>query len=196
MASGKRGLRTGLKTLIRTVVLFADSTIVREIPPLYSAWTPVNQRAVVPIIGSHDKRVLTAALCVQTGTWIPLVTTRFQQEEFQEFLKLIRSKWRGWNIILFIDKHSVHRAPGTRKVADALGINIRWLPTATPKLNAMDTLWRHAKEESIANEPNPDVDETTDRLVRYIESLTPHQRLLKAGVLAERFWLQGAIPPL
>ena len=146
MASGKRGLRTGLKTLIRTVVLFADSTIVREIPPLYSAWTPVNQRAVVPIIGSHDKRVLTAALCVQTGTWIPLVTTRFQQEEFQEFLKLIRSKWRGWNIILFIDKHSVHRAPGTRKVADALGINIRWLPTATPKLNAMDTLWRHAKE--------------------------------------------------
>lgn len=196
MAQRKRGLRRGLRALIRTVVLFADSTIVREIPPLYNAWAPVNQRAVVPIVGSHDKRVLTAAICVQTGAWVPLVTTDFQQEEFHAFLKMIRSKWRGWNIVLFIDKHSVHRAPSSRKVAANLGIKIRWLPTATPKLNAMDTLWGHGKSESIANEPNPDVDETVDRLVGYIESLPPHQRLLKAGVLSERFWLKGAISTL
>jgi hypothetical protein len=182
--------------LIRTVVLFADGTIVREIPPLYNAWAPVNQRAVVPIVGSHDKRVLTAAICIQTGAWVPLVTTDFHQEEFHVFLKMIRGKWRGWNIVLFIDRHSVHRAPSSRTIARNLDIKIRWLPTATPKLNVMDTLWRHAKEESIANEPNPDVDESSDRLVRYIEALTPNERLRKAGVLSEGFWLRGSIPSL
>lgn len=182
--------------MIRTVVLFADGTIVREIPPLYSAWAPINQRAVVPIVGSHDKRVLTAALCVQTGAWLPLVTTDFQQEEFHAFLKMIRGRWRGWNIVLFIDRHSVHRAPSSRKLAKIMGIQVRWLPTATPKLNVMDTLWRHGKEEAIANEANPDVDASADRLVRHIESLTPKERLRKAGVFAEGFWLRGAIPLL
>ena len=178
------------------MVLFADSTIVREIPPLYSAWAPVNKRAIVPIVGSHGKRVLTGALCVQTGSWYPFVTHEFQQEEFHVFLAGVRKKWRGWNIVLFIDRHSVHRAPSSRNLARKLGIKIRWLPTATPHLNSMDTLWGHAKKESIANEPNPKIDATVDRMVRHIDSLSPEARLRKAGVLSENFWLKGALPLL
>jgi hypothetical protein len=180
--------------LTRTVILFADSTIVREIPPLYSAWAPVGKRAIVPIVGSHDKRVLTGALNIQTGAWYPLVTTDFQQEEFHVFLSGIRAKWRGWNIVLFIDRHSVHRAPSSKRHARTLGIKTRWLPTATPHLNPMDTLWRHGKEEAIANEPTPDVDQTVDRLVRYIDGLSPKERLRKAGVLSPDFWLHSALP--
>jgi hypothetical protein len=194
VAQCKRGLCRGLKTLTRSVILFADSTIVREIPPLYSAWAPINHRALVPIVGSHNKRVLTGALNVQTGAWYPLVTTDFQQEDFHAFLRGMRKKWRGWHIVLFIDKHSVHRSPSSRNLARQLGIKIRWLPTATPQLNAMDTLWRHAKEESIANEPNPKIDDSVDRLVYHIDSLSAEDRLRKAGVLSENYWLRNALP--
>ena len=87
------------------------------------------------------------------------------------------------------------RAPGpgptSVALARALGIKLRWLPTACPELNVMDTLWHAAKANTVANEPTPNVDDTTQAMIHYLAHLTRHERLRKAGVLSDDFWLKA-----
>ena len=73
------------------MILFMDSITIREIPPLRMAWTPIGQQACVPIIGSHDKRVLSGVLNILTGTWLSCVSPTFNQGDFQALLRQVRA---------------------------------------------------------------------------------------------------------
>ena len=70
-------------------------------------------------------------------------------------------------------------------LASELGIETRWLPVACPELNPVDHLWRHVKQDVLANEPTPDLDTSVGYACQYIFGLTPQQRLRKAGVLSD-----------
>ncbi len=170
-----------------------DSTIFSEVPPLRAMWAPIGQQARVPIMGSHNRRFLTGVINIQTGDYVDYVSTQFHQEQFQEVLRQIRSHWRGWRIVLFLDRNKPHRAAASQRLAHDLNIQLRWLPKACSELNVMDHLWRHTKDEVAANEPMPDVDGTVHRASGYVHALTPKQRLQKAGVLSEDFWLADLI---
>jgi transposase len=193
LATGKRGLKTGLKHRWRTVIVFLDSTILSEVPPLRAMWAPIGQQACVPIIGSHDRRFLTGAMSIQTGDYIDYVSAEFHQEQFQTVLRQIRSHWRGWRIVLFVDRNSAHKARASRRLAHKLRIQLRWLPKACSELNVMDHLWRHVKNDVAANEPTPNVDATVRRAQRYVHSLSVKERLQKAGVLSDDFWLADVL---
>ena len=80
----------------------------------------------------------------------------WNQDEFQKVLRQIRRTWRGWRIVLFLDRGSPHRAKGSMCLASELGIETRWLPVARPELNPVDHLWRHVKQDVLTNEPTPD----------------------------------------
>lgn len=189
MAASQRGLQTGLKSRKRTVILFADSIIINEVPPLRAVWAPIGTQAEVPIVAARDRQVLTGVLNMQSGASLLCVTARYTQAEFQMVLQMIRRQWRGWQIVLFVDKHSAHRARASRRLARQLGITIRWLPKACPELNPVDHLWRHVTNDILANEPTPTLDATVERACQYWLGLTPRQRLRKAGVLSDNFWL-------
>jgi len=72
-----------------------------------------------------------------------------------------------------------------------LGIELRFLPTATPELNPMENLWRYIKDAILANEATPDVVAAVERASAALLELTPQDRLRKAGVLAPNVWLKG-----
>jgi hypothetical protein len=76
-----------------------------------------------------------------------------------------------------------------RALATAVGLEVRWLPTATPELNACEGLWRGAKGSGLANRAGQSIDDAADAACRYILDLTPRQRLQLAGVLSGHFWL-------
>ena len=99
---------------------------------------------------------------------------------------------QGW-VVLFLDRHSGHTAKRSRALADQLGIELRWLPTACPELNPVDHLWRAVVQNVTANEPTPNLDETVERIQRYLRSLSRHERLRKAGVLSDTSWLADVI---
>jgi hypothetical protein len=189
MVSGKRGLKKGLKGRQRTVILFLDSTIFTEVPPLRAMWALMGEQAQVPIIGSHGKRFLTGVLNIQSGDYLDYVSERFRQANFQEVLRLMRSHWRGWHIVLFLDRNKPHRTAASLGLARQLGIQLRWLPKACLELNALDCLWRHLKDEVIADRPTPDLDAVLAYARDYVASLSPEARLQQAGVLAPGFWL-------
>lgn len=175
------------------MILFLDSTIFSEVPPLRAMWAPIGQQACVPIVGTHGRRFLTGVMNIQTGDYIDFVSAVFHQEQFQAMLHQIRRHWRGWRIVLFLDRNSPHTAYASRKLARDLGIQLRWLPKACSELNVVDHLWRHVKDDVAANEPTPNVAQTVRHAQHYVHALTPKQRLQKAGVRSTDFWLADVL---
>lgn len=164
-----------------------------ETPPLRAAWSKIGEQAEVPITGNRDKRVLWGTLNPATGEILLSWSLKWNKIAFQEFLRRIRSHWRGWNIVLFLDKGSPHTAQRSRKLAEELGIELRWLPTACPELNPLEGLWRCGKKEVLANAPTLSMDASLAELCEWILSLSPRERLRKAGVLSGRFWLKDIL---
>jgi len=166
-----------------------DESIITETPPLYSCYGRIGQQVRVPITGSHARRILHGALNVWSGDVLLLITDVWTQETHHAFLQMIRHHWRGWHIVLFEDRGSPHTADNSQDLAADLSIALRFLPRATPELNAMDQLWRRAKADALANCPTRSIDTSADQVCRYILDLSPRERLRKAGVLSGNFWL-------
>ena len=175
------------------MLLFQDETILTETPPLRAAWARVGQQAIVPITGNRAKRILSGVLNPKRGTILLQGGRTWTQNEFQLVLRLIRRRWRGWHVVLFVDRGSSHTAKASRQLAKELNIELRWLPVACPELNPVDHLWRHVKEDVLANEGTPNVEASLTRTCDYLLTLTPEERLRKAGVRSEKFWLRKVL---
>ena len=171
------------------MILCTDATIITETPPLRARWALKGEPAEVPIMGNRNKGVLYGTLDIKTGAICLDQTQKWNQDSFQEHLRHLKAQWRGWNIVLFLDRGSPHTAKRSRKLAQELGIELRWLPVACPELNPMEGLWRYLKETGLANRPTLWMEELMERACRYIHSLSPVERLRKAGVLSGNFWL-------
>ena len=176
----------------RQVVLFEDETIVTETPPLRAAWAQRGQQVRVPVTGERAKRVVWGAMHIRTGRMVLQVTERWNQEGFQALLRAIRRRWRGWRVVLFVDRGSPHRAHRSRALARRLRMDLRFLPTACPHLNPIESLWRWGKNRLLANCAMP-IDAAADMFCRGILELSPTQRLKTAGVFSEKFWLRKLI---
>lgn len=166
-----------------------DETIVTETPPLYSCYGRIGEQGRVPISGNRAKRILHGALNVESGAVLLLITNEWVQETHQYFLRMLRAHWRGWSIVCFEDRGSPHTAEDTLELASALAIDVRFLPKATPELNAMDQLWRRVKGATVASRATQSIDASANNVCRYILQMSPHNRLRQAGVLSGKFWL-------
>lgn len=173
------------------VVVFVDSIVVNEVPPLRAVWAPIGQQACVPIIAAHQVRVLTCGLNIRSGDCVIHSSDRYRQENFQAVLRRIRAHWRGWHIVLFLDKHGAQWAKASRRLARQLAIQLRWLPKACPELNVVDQLWRRVTDDVLANEPTPTLAIIVQHLVEHLRTMSPYLRRRQAGILSDRFWLAG-----
>jgi transposase len=149
----------------------------------------MGQQVCIPISGNRRKRILHGVLNIGTGEVLFLITDEGGQETHQSFLAMIRAHGRGWHIVLFEDRGSPHTAEDSVKLAAALNIELRFLPRATPELNAMDHLWRHVKRLALADRPTSSIDASALHACQTISHMTPTERLRKAGVLSGHFWL-------
>ena len=117
------------------MILRLAETIITETPPLSACYGRIGEQVQVPITGNRSKRILHGALNIGSGEVLLLITTDWVQETHQYFLRMIRSHWRGWQIVLFEDRGSPHTADDSLEVASDLAIELRFLPIATPELN-------------------------------------------------------------
>jgi hypothetical protein len=182
-------LKTGLSQRSRTVLLMLDETIITETPPLYSCYGRIGQQVSIPISGGHARRILHGTINVHSGEVFLWISKDWTQVEHRHFLCLVRNHWRGWHIVLFEDRASQHTCPGSVGVADRCGMGIRLLPKSTPKLNAMDHLWRHTKRQALGDRATVTIDHSAQQACDYILDMSPRERLREAGVLSGSFWL-------
>ena len=141
--------------------------------------------------GSNAKRVIFGALNLRTGTRLFLVRAKSRATDFQAFLALVRSAYRGWHVALLLDEDSCHTARAS--VQAAAGMTLLWLPTRAPKLNPIETLWGQAKEVVSANKQYASIDEQAERFVAHLQGLSNHEALSTSGVLSQNFWLRAAL---
>ena len=166
-----------------------DETTVCETPPLSSCYGRIGQQVHAPITGNRRKRVLHGVISTWSGAVLSLITNEWVQETRQYFLSLIRAHRRGWHPVLFEDRGAPHTAEESLALAQALGIELRFLPKATPELNAMAHLWRHVKGRVLADRPTSSIEDSADAACQAILHMPPHERLRKAGILSGDFWL-------
>ena len=166
-----------------------DETIITEMPPLAYCYGRRGEQVAVPIMGTHARRVLHGALNMQSGDVLLFITETWDRATHQAFRAMIRAHWRGWHIVLFEDRGSPHTAAASRRRAKTLPIALRFLPTTTPELNAMDHLWRHVQGRALANRPVASIDAAAEQACWAILNMSRHERLQKAGVLSGNFWL-------
>jgi hypothetical protein len=166
-----------------------DETIITETPPLCFSYAHVGEQKRIKITGNRSKRIIHGAINIKSGDIELLITQQWNQETHQDFLELVRKRWRGWNIVLYEDRGAPHTSEDSRELAENIGLELRFLPRATPELNAMDHLFRFMKKDTQANRMTHDVNEAALAACRYLIDMTPHERLKKAGVLSGSFWL-------
>jgi transposase len=171
----------GLQGRKRTVLLALDETILPAPPPLRIAWGKGGQQISIPITGNRGKRILDGALNLRSGQRELSSSLHWAQDDFQAFLRQIRRRWRGWRSVVFLDRGSPHTAQRSRELARALGIELRWLPTACPELNPVDHLWRHLTRDVLGNCGLQKVTPALDRALVYLQNVSPEERRRKAG---------------
>jgi transposase len=174
----------------RDVVLFEDETDLLLFPPLRACWARRGDDAEVPLCGANAKRVIFGVLNPKNGTRLFLERKKQRQGDFQEFLRVIHERYRGWQVSLLLDGDRSHDAQMSRRMARLLGIRLVWLPVRCPELNALDHLWRHGKEQVCANRQYGSIDEQVHRFLHYLEGLSVEETLRKAGVFSEDYWLK------
>jgi len=175
------------------VLLALDETILTETPPLRAAWGRQGQQVSIPITGNRGRRVLYGALNLRSGKLELASSLHWAQEGFQAFLQHIRRRWRGWRIVLFLDRGSPHTARRSRELAQTLAIELRWLPTACPELNPIEHLWRHLKRDVLGNCGVQPITTALERALTYLRGLSPAECRRKAGLLAPGCWLRKVL---
>jgi transposase InsO family protein len=176
------------------VLLFADATRLRLLPPLRATWARVGEQAVVPVTGRNARRVLFGALNVRTAHRIILRWPSETNPGARAFLTEIRRRYRGAPTIwLLLDQGPAHTAAPTRRLAAELGIELVWLPRQWPELNAMDQLWRELKRLVAANRQAASIEDLAQQAEDWVLGLRPREALRQAGLLSPRFWLKSLL---
>lgn len=170
-------------------MLFSDATIITETPPLRASWSPAGEPARVAVTGDRRNRTLYGTINIATGHRLVEEATRWNGQTWREHLQSIRRTWRGWNIVLFIDRGSPHTAGASRCLAADLTIELRWLPTACPELNPVEDLWRWLKGAVLCNHQADNFAQTIARARDALLELNDREALRKAGILSQNFWL-------
>jgi transposase len=167
-----------------------DETIIRLFPNLRRSWSPQGIQAKVGVSGRNAQRTLSLALNLATGAVVAQVQPRNNQQGFQTLLRAVRSRYGTRSVYMLLDGFSAHRAKATIQLARQLNILLIELPKQCPELNAVDQLWRHVKADISANCQYPTIDDHAKAALQYVKELSLKQRLTKAGVYANNFWLK------
>lgn len=173
------------------MILFTDETIVTRTPPLSACWARVGTQRKIPVDGSRQRRVVFGTTCIQSGALRLDTTERWNQQSFQEHLRGIRRTWRGWNIVLFLDRGSPHTARASRALAKELAIELRFLPTACPHLNPVELLWKHLKGRVWCNREHVSLDQDIAEAIRGLSTHTGSRIRQMTGMAGPGFWLAG-----
>jgi hypothetical protein len=160
-------------------------------PPLRAGWAKRGEPAKVLLSGWNARRVVFGAMNLRTGTRLFLARPRGRSADFQEFLKVVRSAYRGWQVALLLDENPSHTAAASLKAA--ADMTLLWLPKRSPELNPMDTLWGQAKDAVSANRQYAAIDEQVERFLAFLRRMPNDRALETSGLRSENFWLTDVL---
>ena len=112
-------------------------------------WSPVGDPVTISRHGRRDRVVVFGALA-GNGTRPVRRYDRFDGPTFVQYLKEVRRKWG--KALVIMDNAGQHKTRAVREyLAEHPDVEVLYLPTATPKLSAVEAIWKEAKYRLVTS---------------------------------------------
>ena len=150
------------------VVVQDESIFVRTGNNGKKLWSRVGDPVTVTRSGRRDRTVVYGALA-DDGTRLMRQYPRFDKETFVKYLGKVRRKWV--KVLLITDNASQHRNKKVREyLAEHRNVEVLYLPTATPKLSAVEAIWKEAKYRLVTSRHYDALEELTHTVSEYFRT--------------------------
>ena len=94
---------------------------------------------------------------------------KFDGPTFVRYLREVRRKW-GW-VLLVTDNASQHKHREVRKYLEEHdGMEILYLPTTTPNLSAVESVWKDAKYRLVTSKHHETLEDLTHAASEYFRT--------------------------
>ena len=164
-------------------ILFEDECTVRQHPTLKNTWIPKGVRKFIGTFGNHAKRNVFGFVNILTGNSVSNITKRLTSEDFIASLEVMRKRYKGRKVKLFIDKAACHTSDKTRKFIEENSgwLTVEYLPTQSPELNPVELLWQHMRKIVTHNHLFSKIQQIIDALLGFFSNLTKKEVLSICG---------------
>lgn len=134
----------------QVTVCFGDEASVYRQPTLAPCWAAAGAEPTAPLSPrSNTRHRLCGALDVGTGQVVATRGARTTVPHLRRFLRTLRAAYPERRLILIWDNWPVHAHPDVTAQAEAVDIEVRWLPTYAPWTNPIEKLWRWLKADVL-----------------------------------------------
>ena len=118
--------------------------------------------------GRRDKTTVYGTLA-EDGARLMRQYGRFDGPTFVRYLKEVRRKWG--KVLLVTDNASQHKHREVRQYLEEHdGLEILYLPAATPKLGAVESVWKDAKHRLVTSEHYGTLEDLTHAVSEYFRT--------------------------
>jgi transposase len=144
--------------------IFIHDAIVKRI------WALIGTRPICLVTGSHQRTCAFGALSMD-GRQFFRQYAAINEDTFLYYVKQLHRKFG--RLCLFLDKSKPHYK--SRKVRRYLRrnrstIRVRWFPTSSPELNAMEECWRQVEKDLLTSRYYPSFPELKKALATYLRT--------------------------
>ena len=131
-------------------------------------WSRVGEPVAVIRHGRRNRTAVYGALA-EDGTRLMRQYERFDGPTFVRYLREARRKWG--KILLIMDNAGQHKTKAVRKYLEEHdGAEILYLPTATPRLSAVESVWKDAKYRLVTSEHYETLEDLTHAVSEYFRT--------------------------
>ena len=152
----------------RVVVVQDESIFIRLGTNGRKLWSRVGDPVTVVRGGRRDRIVVYGALA-DDGTRLMRKYDTFDGPTFVRYLREVRYKWG--KALIITDNASQHRHRDVKKYLEGNdGVEVLYLPTATPKLSAVENVWKDAKYRLVTSEFYETLEDLTHAVSEYFRT--------------------------
>jgi hypothetical protein len=127
--------------------------MIRDYQAIQKTWFLRGKQRIIPTTGKHRGVKLLATVDYGTGKIVWQEDEQYTAETFLSFLKKVATEYPTGKIVMVLDNARIHHAklltPFLNEVKDRL--ELVFLPPYSPKLNAVEGLWKWLKSDVINN---------------------------------------------
>jgi len=147
-------------------------------------WAPRGQTPILKVWDRHDRLSAIAALTVspqrrRLGLYFHIQQENLCGDDVVAFLRQVRCHLRR-NIIVVLDRWSVHRCAVRMIEESCPWASAEWLPAYAPELNPVEQVWSHTKCADLANYSAEDINDVRNEVEHSIERKRSDQSLLRS----------------
>jgi transposase len=127
--------------------------MIRDYQAIQKTWFLRGKQRIIKTTGKHRGVKLLATVDYGTGQLVWQEDVQYNAETFLDFLKKIVTAYPRGKIVMVLDNARIHHAklliPFLNEMKDRL--ELVFLPPYSPKLNAVEGLWKWLKSNIINN---------------------------------------------